>query len=145
MSTALYSPLLAPLAEADAIVHMGRHFQRGAAWPAPQLVLLLVVIVLVAAGASALARYLSYRERASCESPKALFVELCRAHQLDRASRRLLWQFARSQQLAQPAQLFVEPDRFQLERLPAKWRKRPADLVALREKLFGMERTNDSV
>jgi hypothetical protein len=142
--TAVAHPWLAVLAEADAFVHMGRHFQRGSASPTLQLLFLLVVI-LVAVGVSALARYLNDRERASFENPKALFAELCRAHQLDRASRHLLWQFARSQQLAQPAQLFVEPDRFQLERLPEKWRKRRSDLMALRERLFGREMTNDSV
>lgn len=46
-------------------------------------------------------------------SPRKLFAQLCRAHGLDRAQRRLLKRLARHHGLTMPAQLFVEPHRFE--------------------------------
>ncbi len=42
---------------------------------------------------------------------RGLFFELCRAHQLDRKSRRLLLALAKSQQLETPALMFLQPAR----------------------------------
>lgn len=41
--------------------------------------------------------------------PNSLFIELCRAHRLERGERELLARLAEAQDLAQPALLFVQP------------------------------------
>lgn len=60
-----------------------------------------------------LARVIARREaRQVYNSPRALFRALCAAHELDRHDRAVLRKVARHYGLAQPAQLFVEPERF---------------------------------
>lgn len=46
-------------------------------------------------------------------NPRSLFRELCRAHRLHRAHRRLLLQMAQWHGLSDPVQLFLDPQRFQ--------------------------------
>jgi len=70
------------------------------------------------------------------DHPRALFRALCRAHGLDRASRRLLDQLARQQRLSDPARLFLEPERFEAENLGASLKPRRKQFVALRDRLF---------
>ena len=79
---------------------------------AQDLVLGLALLVCVAAGGWLLSRLLPKRDRQGrYHRPAALFQELCRAHALDRPSRRLLKRIARAQGLGHPALLFVEPQR----------------------------------
>src|SRR5262245_57072401 len=60
-----------------------------------------------------LSRFLSRQERIRRHfSPKALFQALCNAHGLEPSQRRLLKRLARHHGLAQPARIFLEPDRF---------------------------------
>lgn len=67
-------------------------------------------------------------------SPRKLFAQLCRAHGLDRAQRRLLKRVARHHGLTMAAQLFVEPHRFEgLELVLADQREA---LATLRATLF---------
>lgn len=69
-------------------------------------------------------------------SPPALFRALCRAHGLSRGNRRLLKQLARHQQLADPARLFLEPERFDTPNLGPALKAQRARLQAIREQLF---------
>jgi hypothetical protein len=58
-------------------------------------------------------RWYSRRESRPVNSPRALFRDLCRAHQLGHADRKLLREIAEWHGLADPVQLFLEPHRFQ--------------------------------
>ncbi len=69
-------------------------------------------------------------------SPRQLFKQLCRAHSLTAANGRLLRRLARSQGLAHPARVFVEPHRFDPQRLKPSMRKDESRLNELRGKLF---------
>jgi hypothetical protein len=77
-----------------------------------------------------------YIRRRAYESPIELFRQLCRTHELDRASRRLLQALASHWQLASPAVLFIEPDYFRPEKLPADWYDRAPQLEQLHRQLF---------
>jgi hypothetical protein len=68
--------------------------------------------------------------------PGRLFHDLCRAHGLDAHSRRLLRRLASHARLAQPALLFVEPQRFDPAALPPSLAAEQARLEQLRARLF---------
>lgn len=53
------------------------------------------------------------RESRVLNSPRALFRELCGTHGLHRADRELLHEIAQWHGIADPVQLFIEPQRFQ--------------------------------
>ena len=70
----------------------------------------LAVIVL---GIIALSRYLArYEQQRRTDNPWGLFHELCKAHQLDFASRWALRRLAKFHRLKHPALLFLEAQRF---------------------------------
>jgi hypothetical protein len=69
-------------------------------------------------------------------SPNRLFSELCRAHRLDRANRRLLKKLAVERGLKNASLLFVEPEQFDVTNLTADLRSSAAELRQLRHKLF---------
>lgn len=99
----------------------------------------LVVVTLIAASLAALYWYLRYGRigaDARYNNPRALFHALCRAHALDRGSRRLLDQLARQQRLVDPARLFLEPERFEAANLGPTLKSQQARFAALRERLF---------
>jgi hypothetical protein len=79
------------------------------------------------------------RERREFQSDSSarLFRELCRAHNLNRADRRLLKRLAVSSGLASQALLFVEPQHFDSANLPRGLQASGNDLQRLRERLFG--------
>jgi hypothetical protein len=84
-----------------------------------------------------LSQLLSRQERVRrFNSPRALFRILCRAHELDRASKSLLKRLARYHQLSHPARLFLEPQRFELDGLGPEWVSQREPLAVLRERLF---------
>ena len=70
------------------------------------------------------------------ESPTELFRQLCRAHELDRAACYQLKQLATHWQLTHPAMLFVDPDYFRAEKLPADWYERVPQIEQIYRKLF---------
>jgi hypothetical protein len=70
------------------------------------------------------------------ESPTELFRQLCQTHELDRSARRQLQLLASHWQLANPGLLFVEPDYFRPEKLPADWSDRTPQLEQLHRQLF---------
>lgn len=101
------------------------------------IVVSLALVGLLVAFALWLKFYGRAQKRVSYNKPKALFGALCRAHRLVYAERRLLKSLARGHKLKQPARLFLEPARFDVESLGGRWRKRQPRLVALRGRLFG--------
>ncbi len=72
----------------------------------------------------------------SSESPAKLFRELCAAHGLSLSARRLLKRLAEARGLASSALLFVEPQHFDTQNLPAELRPCANKLRQLRERLF---------
>ncbi|MDR1485225.1 MAG: hypothetical protein LBT09_10435 [Planctomycetaceae bacterium] len=56
-----------------------------------------------------LERYFVYRMKTVADSPAALFVELCAAHQLTRMERNLLERVAESADMNDPLPVFMEP------------------------------------
>ena len=118
-------------------VHMGRRFRRhggGVGWT--EILIPIALIACVVGIAWLVSRYLKLRERRKVDSPRALFAELCRAHGLDWPSQQLLYAIANAQRLPSPAQLFVEPDRFDIESLGRAFENRQTQIAALRSKLF---------
>ncbi len=129
-----WTPLLAQMTREQ----FGRGF-RGAtsqlSWV--DLIPYVVGAVLIGVG-TALWSYLKRRNDMTeqCDDPHKLFRELCLAHQLDSASRRLLLQLADGLNLAQPARVFVTPAAFEPGRVPPDLRGRMDELKQLRAKLF---------
>jgi hypothetical protein len=96
------------------------------------------VFVLIAFIASIVARR---DKRRLYNSPRALFRELCRAHQLDGPSCRLLRRLARRQRLAQPARLFLEPRWFDPADAGPELESQRAELAELCKRLFAVGAT----
>jgi hypothetical protein len=71
-----------------------------------------------------------------CDNPWKLFRELCRVHNLDRASQRLLAQVATARKFPQPAQVFLTPAAFEPANLPAGLKDKADQLLRLRGQLF---------
>ena len=72
----------------------------------------------------------------SSNSASRLFRELCAAHGLKLASRRLLKRLAESRRLTNPATLFVEPQHFDTKNLPAELKSSANELRQIRNQLF---------
>ena len=126
------------LADRSHFRQMGQSFRRGGSpWETTDVVTLAVVVLVIAAVIWLLVRVFGLQNRASYYSPGALFRELCRAHRLSWATRRLLRQLARSQRLSQPARLFVEPERFDPTRLHPMLASRRDQVEDLHNQLFG--------
>jgi hypothetical protein len=68
--------------------------------------------------------------------PRLLFFSLCRAHRLSWWESWWLWQLARAQHVAEPARVFLEPERFQPAHLPPPLWPHAALLARLRDRLF---------
>lgn len=68
--------------------------------------------------------------------PLRLFHDLCRAHSLRFSEEWLLWRLARAGRLRDPAQIFLEPERFDATRLPASLRARANLFGRLKTRLF---------
>lgn len=72
----------------------------------------------------------------SQSSPRRLFLSLCRAQRLSWSETWLLWILARRQKLADPARLFVEPERFELAALDDGLKGNAVRIERLRSRLF---------
>jgi len=79
------------------------------------------------------ARHEKLRKR---NGPLRLFHELCRAHSLRFSEEWLLWRLARAGRLRNPAQLFLEPERFDPARLPGALRGRASLFGRIKARLF---------
>ena len=69
---------------------------------------------------------------------QATLSQLCRLHELDWPSRRLLRRLAQARQLENPAQLFLEPTWFEAANMPAPLRPFRPQLAELRQHLFAV-------
>ncbi len=100
---------------------------------------LVLVIVAVAAALGIVwfvSRRLSIKESGGYHNHNGLFRELCRAHRIGWIDQRLLALVARQQGVVVPARLFVEPDRFDSERLQDLKEVQRDRVAALRKTLF---------
>jgi hypothetical protein len=70
------------------------------------------------------------------DSHAKLFRELCRAHQLPFAGRRLLKRLAAARGIAEPARLFIEPKHFDPVDLPADLLRAAGKIQRIRDRLF---------
>jgi len=127
--------------QADRLQSMGNRFRgRSAEFNSDDLVTGLILVAAVALAVFILARLRARQEkRGTYNNPWALFRELCKAHQLDRASCRLLRELARSQRLDQPARLFLEPERYEPSQLSPQLAKQVEALRELRDRLIGSD------
>ncbi len=123
------------LAQMDRFKDMGRNFRgEDAAVSSADLWALAAAVTLVVAAVLVLYLSLDRRDRQrKRNSPRGLFEELCKAHELSRAERKLLESIAAARRLADPGQLFVRPEL--LEGLPGE--PTSAEQRALAAKLFG--------
>ena len=81
-------------------------------------------------------RHISMKESGKYHNHRGLFRELCRAHQLCWSDQRLLLAVARQQGVAVPARMFLEPDRFEPERLKDLKEEQRSRVAKLHETLF---------
>lgn len=77
------------------------------------LLIVLAAMLLLACLAWGFSYWQKRRALRVMDSPRALFKELCAAHGLHRADRELLYEIAQWHAVADPVQLFFEPQRFQ--------------------------------
>ncbi|MBC8350511.1 MAG: hypothetical protein H8E66_00900 [Planctomycetes bacterium] len=118
-------------------MHMGRRFRgRGAEIDWVDLLIPLAVVASVAGIAWLISRSLKLRAQRNADSPQGLFAELCQAHGLDWTNQQLLRAMANAHRLRSPVTLFVEPERFDFERLGVVFENRRMQVAALRSKLF---------
>jgi hypothetical protein len=68
--------------------------------------------------------------------PARLFADLCRAHNLNWSSRRLLKHLAAARDLKCPATLFVEPEYFDMANIPPALKASASEVRQLRHRLF---------
>ena len=107
---------------------------------ASDMLTLATVIVCAAVGIWLLSRWMSRNDTTrTYNSPRALFRDLSKAHGLDFSSRRLLMRLSRWQRLAQPARLFLEPDRFLAANVGPFLSSQQPRLDAIRDRVFGAE------
>ena len=101
---------------------------------------LLPVVILLAIVGIAIFLVVKVRKRNDmtqpCDDPAKLFRELSLAHNLDRASQKLLWRLAEGLELAQPADVFLQPSFFQGDRIPEELHGEEDELELLLERLF---------
>ena len=118
-------------------IHMGRRFRRrGSSIEWTDLLLPIAVVVCVVGIAWLVSRYLKFRAARNAVSPQALFAELCHAHGVDWPNQQLLRAIATANRLPSLAQLFVEPEHFDVERLGTAFESRKEQVAALHSKLF---------
>ncbi len=110
---------------------------RGRRFDMQDAVLALMVLAGVVLALWALSYFLKFQDKQTTfTSPTMLFWSLCRAHGLRWSDRWLLWRVARAARLAEPARLFLEPERFEPSQLRPTFRLHAARLGRLAEMLF---------
>jgi hypothetical protein len=132
------------LSQATGWRDMGRRFRAGGnSFDPTSMLLVLTAIFVIVLVLWLLVRFFQREGEGAYRSPWRLFIELCRAHQLRWSEGWLLWRLAQSQQLSQPAIVFVEPECFNAASLPPNLQRKQERLSALRKKLFGSATLDD--
>ncbi len=101
-----------------------------------QLLILVAVTLLVVVTIAWQAISSRRRRDFDHDRPSRLFADLCRAHKLSWANRRLLKHLAAARDLKCPAALFVEPEFFDMTNVPPALKASAGELRQLRHKLF---------
>jgi hypothetical protein len=73
-------------------------------------------------------------------SRRRLFGNLCRAHHIPLAQRRLLKRIASEIGLAHPVMIFLEPDKFRAAIMQPEWDRHRRELRTMEEELFSTPR-----
>jgi hypothetical protein len=126
------------LARRDDLRGISEGFRGRSMWDnAPQAVLFLCAMLFIVITMLLVGRLTTqYEKRQSTDSLSGLFRELCRIHQLNHASRRLLKRLASQRELEGPVLLFVRPELFRTEDLSPDWQEYAAEIERLRNRLF---------
>jgi hypothetical protein len=125
------------LANRSRLENLQREFQQGLSPEGcKQLTLFLMALAAAALLFWGLAHWMERRQGLLANRPLGLFLSLSKAHHLGWSDRWLLWRLARSHRLRAPARLFLEPERFEVSRLPPPMRRHAARLEGLQERLF---------
>jgi hypothetical protein len=135
--SAFHVPLL--FADRETLLReMGREFRGERAKVDFTDVLLVVAATVVAVVVFwLLARFAALREgRGPANNPKLLFTQLCQAHGLNRAQRRLLIQLGEQAQVAPTSAIFLRPELLDKALADPQFGPFHADLAALRSRLF---------
>jgi hypothetical protein len=102
-----------------------------------EMVIVVSVLAVVISLLYLVDRWIRRRNRIKMyESPTELFRQLCRVHELGRSESQQLKQIAAYWKLVHPGALFVEPDYFRPDKLPADWYERVPQIELLHRKLF---------
>ena len=126
------------LGDFDVVRNMGHRFHgKEAQLGMDDLFIGLAILLAVITLAWILSRFARRQDiHVRSNSPRALFRELCAAHNLERQDRGLLKRLAKHHQLAHPAMLFLEAARFEPAAIPAGMASQTARVEKLRERLF---------
>jgi len=114
----------------------GLYRGRGATEQGEWVLYLFAAVLLAIVGAIIYAHRRANELTQPCDDPGKLFQELCRAHQIDRRSKRLLKHLAECRALSQPAEVFVTPSAFEPGDLPLPLQAKASQLRELRQRLF---------
>ncbi len=97
----------------------------------------LFVLAALFGSLAIVSRYLNRQDkRRLYNNPRALFIALCRAHELGRMDCRLLRQLAKANDVEQPALLFLDPELFEAALSAPEFRRHQTAIEALIAKLF---------
>ena len=101
-----------------------------------QIFVFCIVAVVLGIVLWRVARLVALRDGRSYVSTKRLFRDLCRLHDLDWSSRRLLRRLALARGLNNPAQIFLQPAWLEPAEIPAEFRPFQAQLQEIEQRLF---------
>lgn len=123
---------------AEVASRMGESFRQSGDGIAAAKIIQVLVVVLAILGIMAILARSSARQgnRPAYHSPWRLFWSLCRAHRLRWFDVWLLRSLAIEQRLADPARLFLEPERLDPAVLAGQMRKHASRLEQLKATLF---------
>ncbi len=116
---------------------LGKGFRdKGSEIPVAPIVGLIVVFLMISLGLWAFSRWNAARERSDYCNFRQLFAQLCRLHGIDWPSRRLLGQLAKMHGLSHPAELFLMPERFDVQSLSPEMQPSSSRILELKEQIF---------
>ena len=98
-----------------------------------------IFLIALAAGLIYFDIYVRQRNKADLDNPRFLFIELVRAHELNRTEKQFLTDFADESNLEDPLPLFIEPEYFLTALDDERFRESYRTIAYLLKKLFGIE------